>query len=163
MHHISSVGWDSQAASIAIFFLPLASLCGTFHTSFAVFNVSSLSSALVFPRSWGGESFNINRNHTKIQAHLCNDVHTCTQDNHGCAQVYSYVWLHTHMYRLYVYTQSFLGVRCLALVNCVIEKQIFKLINNDLLRQSIQLIFDHFPELFPPAVTVIQFHVLYLY
>lgn len=92
MQYIRSVGWVSQAASTAIFFLPLTALCGTFHTSFAIFTVSPLSSALVFPRPCGGESFRrlteTTQNYKPICAMMCIRAHKATM----CVQMFTYTY-----------------------------------------------------------------------
>lgn len=96
MQHIRSVGWHSQAASTAIFSLPLASLCGTSHTSFAAFSVSSLSPALVFPRSCGGEPFHrlteITQKYKPICAMMCIHAHKITTRVHKFAYTYDFLY-----------------------------------------------------------------------
>lgn len=134
MQHSRSVGWDSQAASTAIFFLPETALCGTFHPSFAVFTLSSLSSALAFPQIlWWGIFSQINRNHTKykpICAMMCICAHKTTMCVHMLIFTYDSIYTCRGCVELYVHIRTFFGVTCLALVNCVNEKQIFKPINN---------------------------------
>lgn len=127
---------------MTVFFLPLTALCGAFHTSFAVFHVSSLSSALLFPRSSCAESLcrltGITQKYKPICAMVCIRAHKITMRVHMFTYTYDSINTCRGCAELHVYTYShFFGMRYLALVICVDEKQIFKPINNGLLRQSL--------------------------